>query len=428
MAKKLDAYLKPMNKAGTAFYGFLAVMVAVIAVGAYALSLQFSQGHTVSGLDDIGAGGASWGLYVTMLVYFIGISYAGISVSAAVRLLGKTEYKPVARMGELLSVIGILLGSLAILFDLGQPLRGLINIFAYGRIGSPLFFTMSVIAGAYLFSTLVYMYITTRRDASILKSKGLGAGWLNSILSSGYKDTAASRQKHETASRYLSMAILPLLVMAHSFLGFNIGLTVARPGWFGAIQAPAFIAIAAASGIGALIIIVAVFRHFHKMQDILTDNIFKGLGAFMGAATGVYIYMLIAEMYVMRYSSTVEEGIIANALLFGEFAPLYWIELLSFAAAFTIIFAMFVRKSYNVTGIVVSAILVNIGAVIARQLILVPSQTIGSQLPYAIGVYTPTWVELSVVAALFALGAFAYALISKVYPLVELPEDVGGEI
>jgi molybdopterin-containing oxidoreductase family membrane subunit len=427
MTNKLDAYIKPMQKAGGAFYAFLAIMVAVIALGAYALSLQLTQGHTVSGLDDIGFGGASWGLYVTMLVYFIGISYAGISVSAAVRLLGKTEYKPVARMGELLSVIGILLGSLAIIFDLGQPLRGLINIFQYGRIGSPLFFTMSVIAGAYLFSTLIYMYITTRRDATILKSRGLGAGWLNSIISSGYRDTETSRQKHESASRYLSMAIIPLLVMAHSFLGFNIGLSVARPGWFGAIQAPAFIAIAAASGIGALIIIAAVFRRFHKMQDIITDNIFKGLGAFMGAATGVYIYMLISEMYVMRYSSTVEEGIIANSLLFGEFSTLYWTEILSFAAAFTIIFAMFVRKSYNVGGIVVSAVLVNIGAVIARQLILVPSQTIGSMLPYAVGAYIPSWVELSVVAGLFALGAFAYALISKVYPLIELPEDVGGE-
>ncbi len=427
MTNRLDEYLKPMNKAGSSFYAIIAILVAVIAFGAYALSIQLSEGHTVSGLDDIGFGGATWGLYVTMLVYFIGISYAGISVSAAVRLLGLKQYKPVARMGEILSVIGILMGSLAIIFDLGQPLRGLIFIFQYGRIGSPLFFTMSVIAGAYLFSTLVFMYITSRRDSFILKSKGLGTGWVNSLISGGYKDTAKSREKHDTATRYLSMAILPLLVMAHSFLGFNLGLQIARPGWFGAIQAPAFIAIAAASGIGALIIIAAVFRRAYKLQNILNDKIFQGLGAFMGATTGVYIYLLISEIYVMRYSSGVEEGLIANALLFGEYALLYWAEILSFSAAFAIIFAMFVRKSYSVGGIVIAAVLVNIGSINARQLLLIPSQTIGTLLPYPHGIYIPSWVELSVVSGLLALGILVFAVVSKIYPVIELPEDIGGE-
>ncbi len=425
--ERLESYLKPLGRTGGRFYGLMAALLAVIALGAYALNIQFTEGHYVSGMGDIGSGGAAWGIYIGMVVYFIGISYAGISVSAAVRLLGLDTYKPVARIGELLTVVALILGSLAIVFDLGQPVRGLINMFQYGRLMSPLFFTFSVIATGYLWATLVFMYISGRRDAAIMKQKKIRAPWLFSILSGGYTDTSRVREKQTRALRWLAIGILPLLVLAHSFLGFLYGLQGGRPGWFGAIQAPAFVTVAAASGIAALIIIAAIIRRVYGMQDVLKMDMFKGLGTFMGAVTGVYIYMIIAEMYVMRYASPYEEGLIAEAMLFGQFAPAFWTEIFSFVGAFLIIFVMFARKSYSLGGIVTSAVLVSIGALLARNLIIIPSQVIGMMLPYATGVYIPSWIEISVVTMLFALGILIYGIFTKVFPINELPDESGGE-
>ena len=427
MTNELGIYLKPFNQTGVKFFGLMAVLLGAMVLGGYALYIQFTEGHYVSGMRDIGSGGAAWGIYIGMLVYFIGISYAGISVSAAVRLLNLEKYKPVARMGELLTIIALLLGSLFILFDLGQPIRGAINMFQFGRPMSPLFFTFSVIATGYLWSTLIFMYISGRRDAAIMKANGLGIKPLYTVLSGGYVDSHKAREKHDKVLKALAVAILPLLVMAHSFLGFVFGLQVGRPGWYTAIQAPAFVTLAAASGIGALIIIALVIRRTYGLQQILTQDIFRGLGNFMGAATGVYIYMIISEMYVMKYAGPSREVLIADSMLSGQLAPYFWTEILSFIAAFLIIFAMFARKSYSLLGITTSAVLVNIGALLARNMIIIPSQTLGMQLPYALGSYFPSWIEISVVVGLFALGVFLYSIFTKIFPIIEFPEEVRGE-
>ena len=71
---------------------------------------------------------------------------------------------------------------------------------------------------------------------------------------------------------------------------------------------------------------------------------------------------------------------------------------------------------------VVSGVLVNLAAIGKRFLIVVPSQTHGTLLPYGVGSYSPTWVEYSVILGLLALGALLYILFMKVFPIMEIPE------
>lgn len=76
--------------------------------------------------------------------------------------------------------------------------------------------------------------------------------------------------------------------------------------------------------------------------------------------------------------------------------------------------------------IVLSGILVNIAAIIKRYLIVVPSQTHGTLLPYGTGAYNPTWVEYCVILGLIALGTLLFVLFIKVFPIMEVPEIVEG--
>ncbi|MCS7296447.1 MAG: polysulfide reductase NrfD, partial [Dehalococcoidia bacterium] len=123
-----------------------AVLAAVVVVGAVAYSRQFIHGEIVTGLRDWGtAGGAPWGLYISFVVYFIGVSFAGISIAALVRLLRITALEPVTRMAELLTIVSLVLGAFSVLADLGQPLRGITNLFRYARPQSPFFGTFSLV-------------------------------------------------------------------------------------------------------------------------------------------------------------------------------------------------------------------------------------------------------------------------------------------
>jgi molybdopterin-containing oxidoreductase family membrane subunit len=80
-------------------------------------------------MRDLGTmGGAPWGLYVAFVVYFVGVSFAGITVAVLIRLLNLTQLHPIARMAELPNVIALVLGAFSILADVGQPVRALINL------------------------------------------------------------------------------------------------------------------------------------------------------------------------------------------------------------------------------------------------------------------------------------------------------------
>ena len=80
----------------------------------------------------------------------------------------------------------------------------------------------------------------------------------------------------------------------------------------------------------------------------------------------------------------------------------------------------------RIAAAVTAGILVNLAAIFKRILIVVPSLTHGSLLPYGVGKYTPTWVEYSVILGLAALGVLLYALFMKVFPIIELAPE-GGE-
>jgi Ni/Fe-hydrogenase subunit HybB-like protein len=71
---------------------------------------------------------------------------------------------------------------------------------------------------------------------------------------------------------------------------------------------------------------------------------------------------------------------------------------------------------------------VNLAAIGKRFLIVVPSLTKGSLLPYEPGVYSPTLVEIGVVLGLFALGALLMGLFAKAFPIMELADDDRMEV
>ena len=70
-------------------------------------------------------------------------------------------------------------------------------------------------------------------------------------------------------------------------------------------------------------------------------------------------------------------------------------------------------------------VLVNLGAIGKRYLIVVPSQTHGTLLPYEVGSYSPTWVEYAVIAGMFAFGALLIGLFIKVFPALPIADEEG---
>lgn len=409
------------------FAALVTLLSAVVGLGIYAYSRQLLEGDIVTGMRDWGTmGGVPWGLYVAFYVYFVGVSFAGITVAALIRLMNLTYLRPIARMAELLTITSLLVGAMAIIADLGQPLRGIVNLFLYARPQSPFFGTFTLVVVAYLFSSLVYLYLDGRRDAAICMRVPGKLQWFYRLWAAGYRDTPAERERHRQASFWLAIAIMPVLITAHSTLGFVFGLQVGRPGWFSALQAPGFVIMAGVSGIGLLIVIAAAVRRAFRLEEELNLKIFAWLANFLWVLVATYLYFMIVELLTTTYAAHHHERRLTVALLTGEYAWIFWLSVGLLVGSFLMLFAQFLRGRYHLSLIVLAGLLVNLPAIGKRYLLVVPSLTHGSLLPYGTGSYAPTWVEYSVILGLFGLGALLYALFMKAFPIMHIPER-GGE-
>ena len=402
-------------------------LLVLVGVGAYAYSYQIAEGEVVTGMRDVGTqGGAPWGIYITTMIFSMGVGIAGISVAALVRVFNMTSLRPLGRMAEYLSVAAFSVGALAIIADLGQPVRGLINLMRYGRPQSPFFGTMSLTIG-YLMATLLYVYLDGRRDAALCARVPGRMRWYYQLWAAGYKDTPEERERHDRAAFWLAISILVLLVIYHATLGFVFGLQVARPGWFSPLLSLWHLSLNVVSGIGGvLILLAALVRVVHKQGALLNLTVFRQLGNLMMVFIAAFLFILAVEIMTSTYEGPPPETRATAAQLTGEYAWITWLSLAFMLVAFFQLAGQFVTGHYKLAIIIESAALVTVATFLQRYILILPSQTHGSLLPYGVGSYSPTWVEYTVIMGLFAFGALLITVFMKLFPIMELADDEEG--
>jgi len=80
-----------------------------------------------------------------------------------------------------------------------------------------------------------------------------------------------------------------------------------------------------------------------------------------------------------------------------------------------------IKKLRTITGTVIASTGIVIGMWLERFLIIVPSLE-HKFLPYSFGHYTPTWVEITLMASGFGLMALLYLVFAKVVPIIAIWE------
>jgi molybdopterin-containing oxidoreductase family membrane subunit len=409
---------------------FIIVAAAVLGFGLYAYSRELSVGMVETSMRNIGTqGGATWGLYVVMVEYFIGVAFAGIVIAAISRVFRIGELRPITRIAELLTVGSLMVGLLAVVIDLGRPIRGIINMLLYVRPQSPFFGTFTLVAGGVLLTSLAYLYLGGRPDAAVMADRPSRLQWFHRLWAAGYSDTAPERERHRRVMFWLSVGIVPLIVVALSTEGLVFGIQVGRPGWFGSLQGPDFLVLAAASGLANLVVLTAIVRRVFGASDRIGPGVFKWLGRLLLAATSVALYFMVVELFTLLYATPADERLLADELLRGSYAWIFWLSIGLMVAGLAILLFQAAKRTWSVGMMVLASVSVSTAALAERYLTVIPSQTHGTLLPYEPGSYFPNWVEFAVVAGLFALGALLIGLFMKAFPILPMgnEEEVTGD-
>ncbi len=181
--------------------------------------------------------------------------------------------------------------------------------------------------------------------------------------------------------------------------------------------------LAGISGLGALIVLIAIARWSMGEKRNINGDVFKSLGKYLMVLIAVYLYFMLVELLTATYQGHAQETLLVNALLFGEYAGVYWLSVAFLVIPLFLIVTLALTGRWSIPVLVAIGLMVNVAAIAKRYIVVVPSLTHGSLLPYQIGLYAPTWVEYGIIVGLFAFGALLIGLFMKLFPIMPLPEE-----
>jgi len=389
------------------------LVVVVVAAVFLALAVFLRVNELQEGVDAGTSNRVAWGFLVVNYVTFIGLSAGGVIIASLVHILDIRRFKSIATFAELLAIISILLVPVFIFFDLGRPERA-INLLLYGRIESPLVWTVIVLT-TYLAVCATYLYYGVRRELVALENEPGRLRWLYRLILLGYKDVSPKAiARDERLVRRMSYLVLPLAVVLHSVTGLIFAVVSAKPGYNTALLPPLFVVSAVVSGIAlvALVIVAAGKR----VRLPVEKGVVEELGRILAILIPVLGYLLLMEWTVVFYGT--DPGA-RNVWLFitqGAYAPLFWgLVLFGLVLPFLILAP---RRTRTRNGVAVASAMVVFGIFLERYLI-VEAPLLIPNLPGAVRPFAPTLTEILLVLGVYALGILLLALSTKLFPIGE---------
>jgi Ni/Fe-hydrogenase subunit HybB-like protein len=412
------ALVRPIMSTNPRFWIVVGVLLAGIATGAGAYAYQLRYGLGVTGMNRP----VYWGIYIINFVFFIGISHAGTLISAILRLAKAEWRRAITRSAEVITVMVIVFGVANVIFDLGRPDR-VAFVVTHGRLQSPLLWDVCSIT-IYLACSSIYLYLPLIPDIAILRDQVAKRRWLYRPLALGWQGTPRQHRLLERAIGVLMVLVIPVAVSVHTVVSFVFAMTV-QPMWHTAIFGPYFVVGAIYSGIAALIIAMAIIRWAYHLEGYLKGIHFDYLGILLFVMTLLWFYFTAAEYLTTWYGAEPVQMAVWWSKVAGRYSAPFWTM---FACCFVVPFALLCRRrTRTVAGTVVASAFITVGMWLERFIIVVPTIS-NPRLPIDRGIYTPTWVEWSMLLACFCFFILLYVLFTRFFPIVSVWEIQEGRL
>jgi Ni/Fe-hydrogenase subunit HybB-like protein len=409
----------PLYNSPKSYYIFILIALAFIIWGAYSYIIQLRFGLIVTSMNDV----TIWGVYIVNFIFFIGISYAGTLVSAVLRITGAGWRSPITRMAEVIAIVGLMIGGLMPVIDLGRPDR-ILNLFLFGRLTSPLVWDIIAIT-TYFIACLIYLYLPLIPDMATMRDNlKEGSSPIRrkfyTFLAAGWKNTMEQKQRLEKGMRMMAIIIIPIAIFVHTVVSYIFSMTL-RPGWNSTIYGPYFVIGAIFSGIAAIIIVMVIFRKLFHLEEFITEKHFRNLSYLLLTFLFFYAYFTFSEYLTVGYKGELGEKELLTQLILGKSAIGFW----SFIIGGLIIPAFFIvfKKIRIIPRVVIASMFIFVAMWIKRFVIVlgtlqIPLITASQE----IGIYKPSLVELSISFATLAGFLLIFVLFAKVFPIISIWE------
>ena len=425
-----DDLTSSMFKTPSRYWMLVGFLALVTAMGAGAAGYMFVNGLGVTGLNRP----VMWAFFITNFVFWIGISHAGVMLSAILRLSQAEWRRPATRAAEVVTIFSLLLALTMPLMHMGRPWRFLwIFPWDFARsiwpnVRSPLVWDPAAI-GTYLTSSILFVYVALIPDLAVARDRTKGivkAGY--SLLAMGWRGYPMQWRLQMIAGILLSALILPVFVSVHSIVSWDFAVTQSVEGFHSTIFAPYFVIGAVHSGVSAVVTALIIFRYIFHWERYILPKTIDNLGRLLLVVATAWFFFLALEILFGLYARENSELALRTLQIFRWPYSLLFLIFIIAAYGFPAPMWLFkgVRRSFF--WMAITTISVNIGMWLERFLIIVPSLARKQALPFNWSTYHPSVIEILIIIGGFSFVAMLVLLFAKVFPLIPIYDIKEGEI
>jgi len=279
-------YFREWSIANERYWGLLAILAAIAAVGGLSAFYMEHSGHWVTGMTNL----VVWGTPHVFAVFLIVAASGALNVASIGSVFGKKLYKPLGRLSGLLSLTLLIGGLLVLVLDLGRPDRLIVAMTKYNFKS--------------IFAWNIYLYV----------------GFMAIVAT--YLFTMMERGVNPHSRKVGIVAFVWRLALTTG-TGSIFGFLVSRDAYDTAVLAPMFIIMSFAFGL-AIYLLVLMFsfnQEGRPLGNVILTRLKNLLGVFVAAVLFFSIVYHLTKLYGTKY-----HGVEAFILLDGGiYTFMFWI-------------------------------------------------------------------------------------------------------
>jgi molybdopterin-containing oxidoreductase family membrane subunit len=273
--------------------------------------------------------------------------------------------------------------------------------------------------GTYTIISILFFYVGLIPDLATARDRVTDwRRYLYAALALGWRGTSEQWRHHARAVLHLSGLATPLVLSVHSVVSWDFAMSLV-PGWHTTIFAPYFVAGAIFSGMAMVItVLVPVRRAFHLEPYVRAEH-FDNMGKFIVLTSTIVGYSYAVEYFMAWYSANPYEQMSFWHRAFGDYAWAAWIMIICNVVVPLPLWIKAVRL--HVPTLWVISLFINLGMWFERYVIITTGLA-HEYSPAAWGYYTPSWVEMTILAASFAWFLMLFMIFLRLFPVIAIYE------
>ena len=376
-----------------------------------------------------------WAILITNFVFWVGISHAGVMISAVLRLTHAEWRRPITRAAEVLTVFSLMAAAIFPIIHSGRMWRSVYWFFPYDfsrnlwpSVRSALIWDVTAIL-TYLTGTVLFVYVALLPDLAVIRDRSTGGRRrLYGALALGFRGTTRQWTLQRLAGPLIAALILPVFVSVHSTVSWDFSMAI-LPGWHSTIFGPYFVIGAVHSGVGAMVVVMALLRRALRLETYVTREHFDAMGRLQIAVALGWLFFWLCDFYFGLFAREPVE------VRVWELRLLTWpnslVAAIFVVTAFAIPFPLWLFRSVRRAPLTMAllGVSVNVGMWLERYLLIVPPLSYKQAFTFTwVESYQPRPIEYVLTLATFAFVALGVLTFARVFPIVPLWDMKEGQV